>query len=258
MAAVCRLRFLTMRINEAVGAFLRDYRKEHGYTLEQIATASQRYGSGWSSGTLSLMERGGSKADALPNLLILVQTLSDLDGADDFTALTIGSVFSHWANNYDDDIKIDITDTVTVDGDTLGDWLDSGAVNLNAKPVNDSVPYGDDGRPLGPSPHGRQLRRVMELKDMDDEAIKRINRQVDSDYPFSASEVRAAGRLGITPYTFHELCLVAYGHGMDEENRIRNWQADATPQKRGRVTRQIVAELQQLWESADETDDGDE
>lgn len=244
-----------MRINEAVGAFLRDYRKEHGYTLEQIATASQRYGSGWSAATVANIEHGKSRADALPNLLILVQTLSDLDGADDFTALTIGSVFSHWENNYDDDIKIDITDTVTVDGDTLGDWLDSGAVNLNAKPVNDSVPYGDDGRPLGPSPHGRQLRRVMELKDMDDEAIKRIDRQVDSDYPFSASEVRAAGRLGITPYMFHELCLVAYGHGMDEENRIRNWQADATPQKRGRVTRQIVAELQQLWESADETDD---
>ncbi len=71
-----------MRMNEIVGDWLRDKRDEHGLTLDQIATASHRYGSGWTAGTLSYMEKGGSKADALPTLMILLATLNDLTGED--------------------------------------------------------------------------------------------------------------------------------------------------------------------------------
>ncbi len=69
-----------MRMNEIVGDWLRGKRVEYGLTLDQIATASHRYGSGWTAGTLSYMEKGGSKADALPTLMVLLATLNDLTG----------------------------------------------------------------------------------------------------------------------------------------------------------------------------------
>lgn len=79
-----------MRMNEIVGDWLRGYRVEHELTLDQIADASHRYGSGWNNVNVLRMEKGGSKADALPTLMILLATLNDLTGDD----LTISDVFA--------------------------------------------------------------------------------------------------------------------------------------------------------------------
>ena len=71
-----------MKMNLIVGKWLRGYRAEHGLTLDQIATASHKYESGWTASTLSYMESGGSKADSLETLLILLATLNDLNRDD--------------------------------------------------------------------------------------------------------------------------------------------------------------------------------
>ena len=71
-----------MKINDIVASWLRSYRAERGLTLDQIATASHKYESGWTSATLSHMESGGSKADSLETLLILLATLNDLNRDD--------------------------------------------------------------------------------------------------------------------------------------------------------------------------------
>lgn len=79
-----------MKMNLIVGKWLRGYRAEHRLTLDQIATASHKYESGWTASTLSYMESGGSKADSLETLTILLATLNDLAGDD----LTISDVFA--------------------------------------------------------------------------------------------------------------------------------------------------------------------
>lgn len=71
-----------MKMNDIVASWLRSYRAERGLTLDQIATASHKYESGWTSATLSHMESGGSKADSLETLLILLATLNDLNRDD--------------------------------------------------------------------------------------------------------------------------------------------------------------------------------
>lgn len=71
-----------MKINDIVASWLRSYRAERGLTLDQIATASHKYESGWTSATLSHMESGGSKADSLETLLVLLATLNDLNRDD--------------------------------------------------------------------------------------------------------------------------------------------------------------------------------
>lgn len=71
-----------MKMNLIVGKWLRGYRAEHRLTLDQIATASHKYESGWTASTLSYMESGGSKADSLETLLILLATLNDLNHDD--------------------------------------------------------------------------------------------------------------------------------------------------------------------------------
>ena len=71
-----------MQIGEIVGAWLSNYRAEKKLTLEQIADASQRYGSGWAASTVSRMEKGSSKGDSLTALIILLATLNDLNHDD--------------------------------------------------------------------------------------------------------------------------------------------------------------------------------
>ncbi|MEE1296956.1 MAG: hypothetical protein UHD09_09075 [Bifidobacterium sp.] len=84
-----------MTINETVGSWLSVMRATHSLTTEQIADAAQKYGCNWHGSTISSMERGGSRADALGNILILLSALNDLTGeeltladalGDDFTA----------------------------------------------------------------------------------------------------------------------------------------------------------------------------
>ena len=86
-----------MRMNEIVGDWLQGYRANHGLTLDQIADASHRYGTNWGNVNVSRMEKGGSKADALPTLMILLATLNDLTGDE----LTMADVFIDYAGTVD-------------------------------------------------------------------------------------------------------------------------------------------------------------
>lgn len=108
-----------MKINDIVASWLRSYRAERGLTLDQIATASHKYESGWTSATLSHMESGGSKADSLETLLILLATLNDLNRDD----LTISDVFADCA-------AIEVGDGFEVDEDGFFNALGGRPVDI--------------------------------------------------------------------------------------------------------------------------------
>lgn len=108
-----------MKMNLIVGKWLRGYRAEHGLTLDQIATASHKYESGWTASTLSYMESGGSKADSLETLTILLATLNDLTRDD----LTISDVFA-------DCDAIEVGDGFKIDEDGFFNALGGRPVNI--------------------------------------------------------------------------------------------------------------------------------
>lgn len=202
-----------MRVNEAVGRFLKRYRAEHELTMDDVATASRRYGSGWSSGTISQMERGGSKADSVPVLLLLVQSLNYLTG----DTLTVPDLFRCMAG---DAAEVSITDTVSLSPDDLATALTSGGVPLTPGEA------GTNGRP--PFEHS---------------AAAWFLKSLNGPRPVpTAAEIRAAKKTGIDPHVLAAWCRCHYGRTLDGEASRRAGDG-ASPQKRGRVTRVIVSEI---------------
>lgn len=218
------LRFHAMRVNEAVGQFLRNYREGHGLTMDDVANASQRYGSNWSSGTISQMEHGGSKADSLPVLILLVQSLNDLTGDN----MTLADVFM-WADSYD--VKsFDITDIVKLAPIDMHDTLSDQRLNL--------ANHAD--RATG--------RRRMNLERLNAQEGATANPSEEDYFEYFCSivptfaEKRAALKADISPEVFAAFCLKLYGHSLDEEAKQRAGEG-ASPQKRGRETRILRGEV---------------
>lgn len=255
-----------MQIGEIVGAWLSNYRAEKKLTLEQIADASQRYGSGWAASTVSRMEKGSSKGDSLTALIILLATLNDLTGDD----LTLADVFTDYAGTVD-----------------LGDYATS-YENITSALQGEKVAFTYASK----DKLEHTVRSIATFKagaeDIDLEAAMRkisihwsthdyiaptatpkftpsFTRKkhyiISNHYP-TAAEQRLETRLRdanedlfgtptkVWAYTkdahlglaVAAICDVLYGHSLDEEAAKRAGEG-ATPQKRGRVTRVLAGEI---------------
>lgn len=283
------IKFKNMKINEILGSFIRGYREERGYTLEQIATASHRYGTGWSAATILSMQKGGSKVDALPNVLILVQTFNDLSDDDSDESyvrkrLTIGDVltlgYEFLGGNYglldlyeDEDgldpikhpenfIPGDASDAVIQTENTLVYLTDDCGVQVDA--LDSAFNYVDVNLPEWEETFTEEL---FNETDAEDERISRLGKVIASHYGkdwrdlvrsvtgfgcgHTASEERASKKLGLydTRY-FSAICLAKYGRRLNDEVAARVGDG-ANQQKRGRMTRKIVAEVRETLEKAE-------
>ncbi len=212
-----------MRINETVGNFLYLYRRKNYLTLEQISDASQRYGSGWSGATIGSMERGGSRADSLANILILLSSLNDL-AEEGYGAggLTLSSIFKYSGG-------VDITDNLLVPEEDIVSILDGSEVALpsgyrEAARERD-VFYSEHAKYEHISGDGYEEMRV----------------SAGGRGPTSA-EKRVADKLGWASLKVAAICQIMYGHSLDEEASNRAG-VGASPQKRGRATRSITNEI---------------
>ena len=236
----------SMKINEAVGAFVKRFRAEHDLTLEEIADASRQIGTTWTAATISAIERGGSKADALPTMLILSNALTrayhQKHGEDDNMVSVVDLL--------NDTKRLDITDTLTVNtdsvislltGDGYGALVDADLADKWDKEFSERS--------------ARSLfvftRRELEAEGRTpEEAREELNNALgDFAEQFmnwhltpTASERRAAKKLGVEPIRVAEATYLWFGHTLDEEaKKIAG--ANASPQKRGRVTRKLVDAL---------------
>ena len=262
-----------MRMNEIVGDWLRDKRDEHGLTLDQIATASHRYGSGWTAGTLSYMEKGGSKADALPTLMILLATLNDLTGeefrlADIFTDyggdVVVTKGYSTSYENISSALHYEPVSFKRTNVDMLErirhereeeDALFSADDPEYAALVDDvAARLGDDAVEVGlhmfiaPShapafhPSYKPSKRGIVANHFPTMAEARLETRLseaNEDFKRQADYFEP-----LTPEGFYvaAICDVLYGHSLDEEAAKRAGEG-ATPQKRGRVTRVLAGEI---------------
>lgn len=211
-----------MRVNKAVGKFLLHYRTRYGLTLEDIAAASQRYGSGWSAATVVSIQRGGSRADSLPVLILLIQSLNDLTGND----LTVSDLFVMLLNARNTRTRlIDITDSLSIRNVDMCDILRGKHVNL--RNLNISSPGSSNQDQEGPKADDAQTAGS------EDTSRYRLP---------TFAEKRASAKIGVPPEVFSGYCTRLYGRSLDEEAAARAGEG-ASPQKRGRATRVIVSEV---------------
>lgn len=208
-----------MRINEAVGRFLKQYRTEHGLTLDDIATASHHYGTNWTAAKIRDIERGGGSADSLPVILILLSALNDLRYTKE---MPISS---------DEDLKIidifgDETHVEIADGRFVSVNLIALILAGDTRTLDGGIWHG------GKHPFKSSIPVVMSSHDG-----KRT-----PEYS-TAAESRAAAKLGLQPLEVTRFCINWFGHTLDEEASKRAG-AGASPQKRGRATREIIQEMQ--------------
>lgn len=190
-----------MKANEAIGAYLKDFRAKHGLTLDAIADAANRYGAKWAASTVSDMEHGGRKVDAIPNLLLLAAVLNDLLSMRGEAA------------------DISIYDMI-------------GQQDLSVTPSFD-VPADDLAGMVGVQPVRFDIDDGEEFAD---------GISIASHIPISAAEKRAAKKLGMTPKEFHESFLVFSSQTLDEAVAQRVG-PNASPQKRGSVTRELLNDM---------------
>lgn len=220
-------RIVDMKINDIFGEFLHDFRTEHGLTLDQVATTSCEYGTGWNTSVISSFERGKRSA-TIPNMLVLLQALNDLTGEN----LRLANVFDEWPVGTD----LEITDTFTVDCARVSDMLEGEAVDIKPLPKFGTPEY---------------VAMKNELFDQARDAVMNDAKHPRSDVlmftrmiPPTLAERRAAERLNIDAVDLIGWCHQLYGCRLSDEisNRVG---ADSSPQKRGRATREIQNEIQQ-------------
>lgn len=218
-----------MKMNELVGLFLADFRKKSGFTLDDIATASRKFGSGWSTGTLSAMERGGSKADSLKNLLVLVAAINDLT----HEGYRLSVVFDSLEN-----AKVDFGDGVSVDAYDIANILDGEEVSADTLGVGE-----EEQKQLGELREEAWNAARGAAADSDEARKPTIDALVASQgHTPTLSENRAARKLDIPPMYMSAWCLQLFGRYLDDEAASRAGE-HANAQKRGAATRVILNEI---------------
>lgn len=218
-----------MKINEVIGSYIRRFRQDNSLTLEQFSTASQKHGSGWTSGTISSMESGGSSVAALSNVLILIETMNDLDQEDTISLATLFEGAS------DVEIARTSNSVTTIEGPRILELLETGASQTT---VSSAVELSPDDVAFG-----ERMKQFFGTDNID--RIAEI-----SEHVATASEKRMAKKLSVSPFVIAVSCIALYGRYLDEE-LDRRTDNGANPQKRGRVSRSIAEEIDNRIRSLD-------
>ena len=225
-------------IMKFLGRRLSEIRRERGLTLDDIATASQHFGTNWTSATISSMERGGSNIARLDVLMILTEAVTFTDDNGDVAPMTLADWFSIWGKEDGQDVVIAENDTISLN-DELSTSRNNVAAALEGQPPT-LFPL------LGTKEQREELYRTVDMKDSapaNTEKKPHVPDRLRGDaHVATLSEQRAAIKFGLSPELFACVVKMRYGHYLDEEVAKRAG-ADASPQKRGRVTRKIFEEL---------------
>ncbi|WP_129864079.1 helix-turn-helix domain-containing protein [Bifidobacterium pseudolongum] len=227
-----------LNIMKFLGRRLKEIRHERGLTLDDIATASQHFGTNWTSATISSMERGGSNIARLDVLMILTEAVTFTDDNGDVAPMVLADWFSIWGKEDGQDVVIAENDTISLN-DELSTSRNNVAAALEGQPPT-LFPL------IGTKEQREELYRTVDMKDSAPANTEKKPHVPDrlrgNAHVATLSEQRAAIKFGLSPELFACVVKMRYGHYLDEEVAKRAG-ADASPQKRGRVTRKIFEEL---------------
>ncbi|MEO7124170.1 MAG: hypothetical protein ABI400_13845 [Lacisediminihabitans sp.] len=230
---------------EAVGAFLRAYRLEHGITLDSIAQVGREFGSTWSLSSVQSIE-GGRAAPTLPTLLTLALVLGRLSGEPLRLADLLGSAKA--------------LDRPYVDGPdqpVLRSWVERALSGSKVELTDADYEHKLDR----PAPvEEEELERAVARRGTAPLTEEERHFQVDALWEamneppepgeyrrsrrprVSLAESRAAKKLGIQPLVIQQRAIQLWGRSLEAEALDRAG-TDSTAQARGRVTRVLVDEI---------------
>lgn len=238
------------RFADVIGAYLREARREHGITLEQVVNAARRHGASWSVSSVQALE-AGKASPTLPNLL--------------FVALVIGALTEETISLADLFSKGRLYDLPRFDGQPASrEWLMSA---LSGARVEAPAARDAKQRQRGYEGWPEYVDRVL----FDDEVEQAVAArghapltQAEKDSQLDAlleesrdpergfsdrggarpglAVKRAASKLGISPLDLERQAVRLWGRTLEAESRDRAG-FESTAQARGRVTRLLVEEL---------------
>lgn len=229
-----------MKINEVIGAYLKDIRQKRGFTLDRVATEARSLGAAWTSSKINALEKGISTG-SLTNMLILAKTLSSLTGEDiELSDLFLG------------DGVIELDGDASIARSELRKALNGKPFELDSTWVR--VSEDPAVQKIAETVSSSVSDLMQKLSDKLFFEAGRLDGAAVLNTAPTLAEQRAAKQLGLTAKGTAALCQLAYNQSLDEEAAQRAGE-HATPQKRGRETRIIRSELESLLDYILETKD---
>lgn len=206
-------------IESAVAAKVRQVRQDHSLTRDAVATTARKYGVTWSTGSVGNLE-AGKMSMTLSTMLILAQALRDLTGAPFALADLIG-----------DADPLQLTPSMTVP-----------SRKVRAAMSGESVSIDSAGRiPLavGGDSTGAGFQAAMDALPAGGKKLALLRQLMANS---GLAEQRAAAAVGISVDELTAWSGLLWGTTLSAE-RDRRTGPDASAQKRGHVTRQLVDEI---------------
>lgn len=205
-----------------LGRNVRAIREHHGLTMADVAKEVRSYGVKWSTGRLTQVEHGEGAA-TIQLLLVLALTLSDLTGEKVTPELLLTT-----------DADVQLTPDQELTGQAFTDVFAGRTTTLLAHDIPEGVQQASE-----------TVQRVLETNsvlgdilggDVTFGAIRAANKAR------TLADERAARKLGLTDTEFLAWSVRLWGKMMSAEVEERA-EPGATPQKKGRITRQLMDEM---------------
>jgi len=220
----------TKTVAQVVGENARKFRKEHGLTLEQVSRSTRTHGLKWSTGRVADMENGAI-SPTIPTLVALAAALEELAGAyplspDDAVTMHDLLATDQW---------VEITPTIRLKGSAFARIIGGGSAGItlddsrtdaeiSAFAAGISSRVKADMANAAPGVRIGDVRQAMAGTGLADE--------------------RAARRLGLSVWAVTSWAVKLWGHSLTAE-RDRVLGEGASPQKRGRLTRELVEQIEE-------------
>lgn len=213
----------TRALAEVIGAGAREIRTEAGLTLEQVARAMREHGFRWTTARVVELENG-KRAVTVQTLLAIVFVLARLTGGD---AVSVSRII-HGSG------RVALSDGLAIEASALRRMLSSEEVKLTLGDV-----YPEVGEQLG-----RSLKDAeRSLKNAGGLSVP-LGVLAEVESRAGDAESRAARALGVDRLSLAAASAAIWGRTLSAERDARV-EADANPQKRGQVTRALLAEVRE-------------
>jgi transcriptional regulator with XRE-family HTH domain len=210
-----------------VGANVRRIRSEAGATLEEVAKAARRQGlAGWGGGRVSDLEHG-RVSPTLPTLVAVSLALAEVRKS----PLTLAELLRH-------DGPVAITGSLAIRAAALARFVDGEPVRLTKRDVPD-LPGLDAGELAAGLAQWAGIAEQLpaRLAEVSTEEVLSVQGRSGE------AERRIANWLGVAPLTIAAASAYLYRGRTASEERDRRAGGGVTAQKRGRIAREIRAEI---------------
>lgn len=207
---------------QVVGHNARRLRGDH--TLENVATYARDIGVKWSSGSVSTIELGRSKCtvETLFTLSIVLTLLAERDNRD-APPVTVRDLLKA-------DGEIQLTGSYSVTSEQLLNWLggtDPGSAFYSPEKITEGI---------------QQATEYFESLNLPPKGLRYFMPSVNAD-PVTPGENRLAKKAGINTDELRAWSLHLWGKTIeDERDEIAG--PDSTPQKKGRVSRDLMRQIE--------------